>query len=193
MAALDSSLDPKHMTRFLSPNSSILRRFAFPLALSAAALTACSSPQMAQAKGETSADCVAERLPAPSPANLPQEVICLKTAAKSIAITVEIASTPAEQARGLMYRTELAADKGMLFPFTIPRQASFWMKNTYIPLDIIYLTPDGAIESIAANAEPTSLEPILSKGKVGYVLELAGGRAGELGLKAGDQMVRSAP
>ena len=160
------------------------------------ALAACSSPELAQAKGDGASSnkaqiCAPAKLPDLSPAGMAQEVICLKTADKTIAITVEIAQTPQEQARGLMFRTELSPNKGMLFPFPSPKQASFWMKNTYIPLDIIYVQSDGTIESIAADAEPTSLTPILSKGKVSFVLELAGGRAAELGLRPGDSMRRA--
>ncbi len=169
----------------------LFKQLGIALTLGFATLAACSSPELAQAKGEGAGQiCAPAKLTEPSPAGLTQEVICLKTGGKTIPITVEIAATPQEQAKGMMFRTELAPNKGMLFPFPTQKQASFWMKNTYIPLDIIYVQSDGAIESIAANAEPTSLTPILSKGKVGYVLELAGGRAAELGLKPGDTMRR---
>ncbi len=100
--------------------------------------------------------------------------------------TVELAATTAEQARGLMFRKEMAPDKGMLFPFDRVRMASFWMKNTVIPLDIIFIRGDGAIESIAANTTPYSLDPVESGEPVAAVLELAGGRAAELGIAAGD-------
>ena len=166
------------------------------LMLSVLAMAGCSSPELAQAKGESTKASGEQiwapaQLPGRSPAGVTQEVICLTTGGKTIPITVEIAGTPQEQAKGLMFRTELAPNKGMLFPFPTPKRASFWMKNTYIPLDIIYLHSDGKIESIAANAEPTSLTPVLSKGPVSYVLELAGGRAAELGLKPGDTMRRA--
>lgn len=170
----------------------LFKQFGLALTLGFATLAACSSPELAQAKGEGKGQiCAPEKLPEPSPAGLTQEVICLKTGDKTIPITVEIAVSPQEQAKGMMFRTELAPNKGMLFPFPTPKQASFWMKNTYIPLDIIFVQSDSVIESIAANAEPTSLTPVLSRGKVGFVLELAGGRAAELGLKAGDTMRRA--
>ena len=102
--------------------------------------------------------------------------------------TVEVAETADEQARGLMFRTELAPDKGMIFPFKQDRAASFWMKNTVIPLDIIFVRRDGTIESIAANTTPYSQEAVRSDGPVAAVLELAGGRAGELGIGPGDQV-----
>jgi len=102
--------------------------------------------------------------------------------------TVEVARTAAEQARGLMFRTELAPDKGMIFPFEEDRVASFWMKNTVIGLDIIFVRRDGTIESIAANTVPYSLESVRSGEAVGAVLELAGGRAAELSIKPGDMV-----
>ena len=171
------------------------KQMGIALTLGFATLAACSSPELAQAKGDgpdtnQGQICAPAKLPDLSPAGLAQEIICLKTGGRTIPITVEIAATPQEQAKGLMFRTEIAPNKGMLFPFPTPKQASFWMKNTYIPLDIIFVQSDGVVESIAANAEPTSLKPVLSKGKVGYVLELGGGRAVELGLKPGDTMRR---
>ncbi len=100
--------------------------------------------------------------------------------------TVELASTAAEQSRGLMFRTELAPDMGMIFPFPEDKAASFWMKNTVIPLDIIFVRRDGIIESIAANTTPYSLDPVASQGPVAAVLELAAGRAAELNIGPGD-------
>ena len=97
--------------------------------------------------------------------------------------TVELANDPEEVQTGLMNREELAADTGMLFDFGQPREANMWMKNTLIPLDLIFIAPDSTIESIAANAEPYSLESIRSQGPVIAVLELAGGRAAALGIE----------
>ena len=101
---------------------------------------------------------------------------------------VEVAGTEAEQAKGLMFRTEMGADEGMIFPMDPARQASFWMKNTVIPLDLVFIGPDKRIESIAANAVPYSLSPIGSRGSVSAVLELNGGRAALLGLAIGDRV-----
>ena len=95
---------------------------------------------------------------------------------------VEVARTDAEQDRGLMFRTSLPAGGGMLFPFEKPRIASFWMKNTLIPLDMIFVRADGSIDRIAENTIPESLEPVVSGGDVAAVLELAGGTAARLGL-----------
>lgn len=95
---------------------------------------------------------------------------------------VEVARTEDEQAKGLMFRTSLPADGGMIFPFAQPRFASFWMKNTLIPLDMIFIRADGSIDRIAENTIPGSLEPVVSGGDVSAVLELAGGTATELGI-----------
>lgn len=102
--------------------------------------------------------------------------------------TVEVARTPDEQAQGLMNRPSLAPEVGMIFPQVPPRQASFWMKNTLIPLDIIFVRSDGTIANIAENTVPLSLDPVISIEPIGAVLELAGGRTAELGIKAGDKV-----
>jgi uncharacterized membrane protein (UPF0127 family) len=85
-----------------------------------------------------------------------------------------------------MSRKQMAADAGMLFLFERPDPAVFWMKNTYIPLDMIFIGPDGRILNIEANTVPMSLEPVYSAGPASGVLELAGGRSAELGIKPGD-------
>jgi uncharacterized protein len=101
---------------------------------------------------------------------------------------VEIADDDAEREKGLMFRKELAPDRGMLFDFKTPREVAFWMKNTLIPLDIIYIKPDGTVLSIARNTTPLSERPVPSGGPVVGVLELAGGRAAEIGLMPGDRI-----
>jgi uncharacterized membrane protein (UPF0127 family) len=101
---------------------------------------------------------------------------------------VEVARSESEQARGLMFRGALAADAGMIFPMSPPRPASFWMKNTIIPLDMIFVRPDGTIARIAAETVPYSLEPVDSGEPVSAVLEIAGGRAAELGISEGDKV-----
>lgn len=102
--------------------------------------------------------------------------------------TVEVARTSEEQAQGLMNRPTLAPDQGMIFPMDPPRPASFWMKNTLIPLDILFVRADGTISNIAENTVPLSLDPVVSTEPVAAVLELAGGRSAELGIKAGDKV-----
>lgn len=87
-----------------------------------------------------------------------------------------------------MFRTELADNAGMIFPFPDLRIASFWMKNTVIPLDIIFVRADGTIESIADNTAPYSMTPVVSGEPVAAVLELRGGLAAELGIVSGDKV-----
>jgi len=95
---------------------------------------------------------------------------------------VEVARTDEEQDRGLMFRTSLPANGGMIFPFKKPRIASFWMKNTLIPLDMIFIRADGSIDRLAENTIPESIEPVVSGGEVSAVLELPGGTAARLGI-----------
>lgn len=124
-----------------------------------------------------------------SASGLEQVPLTIRTAAgKDLRFTVEIARTAEEQAQGLMNRESLAPDHGMIFPFPSPREASFWMKNTLIPLDMIFIREDGTIARIESNTVPLSLEPVLSFEPVSAVLELAGGRAAELGVQPGDRV-----
>ena len=101
---------------------------------------------------------------------------------------VEVARTREEQARGLMFRTELGAKEGMVFPRNPPDIASFWMKNTPLPLDIIFVGTDGRIMNIAAKTVPYSLDSVAAVGMTGAVLEIPGGRAAELGIEPGDKV-----
>lgn len=112
----------------------------------------------------------------------------IQTAKAVLRYRVEVATTPQEQARGLMFRTSLPADGGMIFPMVPPRFASFWMKNTKIPLDIIFIRPDHTIERIAANAVPEDLTPLESGEPVAAVLEIIGGDAARLGIAPGDKV-----
>lgn len=117
--------------------------------------------------------------------------LTIKSANGTHAFSVERAKTADEQARGLMYRTDLKPDGGMLFwPHPAsgggPADANFWMKNTPSSLDIIYIRADGTIARIAENTVPFSEVPIPSGEPVGAVLELMGGRSAELGIAEGD-------
>jgi uncharacterized membrane protein (UPF0127 family) len=98
---------------------------------------------------------------------------------------VEVAATMEQQEKGLMFRTSMGPDEGMIFPSDRPEARSFWMKNTVIPLDIIFIGPDHMISNIAANATPYSEAPIPSAGPAIAVLELNGGRAAQLGFTPG--------
>ena len=102
--------------------------------------------------------------------------------------TVEIARTEAEQQTGLMNRPTLAPDRGMIFPYNPPQAVAFWMHNTLIPLDIIFVRADGTIARIAANAVPLSLDQVPAGEPVAAVFEIAGGRAAELGIASGDRV-----
>ena len=129
--------------------------------------------------------------PAPverSSAGLEQVPLTIESSGKTHRFIVEVAETGEQQAQGLMFRKSLAPDRGMVFPRDPPGDASFWMKNTLIPLDIIFIRTDGTIARIAENTVPMSLDPVPSLEPVGAVLEIAGGRSAELGIKAGDKV-----
>ncbi len=104
------------------------------------------------------------------------------------ALDVEIAATPGKQALGLMYRTSLPDTKGMLFQHSSPRELTMWMRNTYIPLDMVFIRADGTVHRIEARTEPLSERIISSEGPVTAVLEIAGGAAERMGLKPGDKV-----
>jgi uncharacterized membrane protein (UPF0127 family) len=104
------------------------------------------------------------------------------------AFQVEIANSDATRERGLMDRRYMAADHGMLFEFDREAPVAFWMKNTYIPLDMIFIAPSGVVTHIVANAEPLSERVIPSGGPCVAVLELNGGAAASIGLKVGDKV-----
>ncbi len=101
--------------------------------------------------------------------------------------TIEIARTPEQQTHGMMFRTSIAPDRGMLFPYDPPVEAAFWMRNTLIPLDLIFIRADGTIARISTGV-PHSEVPIPAGEPVAAVLEIAGGRAAELGIREGDRV-----
>jgi len=148
------------------------------------ALAACTP----QARGESPAATTA--VPAAQPAVHP--VSGLKVIPLTISqngkvhhFRVEVAQTSEEQERGLMFRTEMGPDEGMIFPEDPPRWMSFWMKNTVIPLDIVFIGADHRITNVSANAVPYSLNPRMSDDVASGVLELNGGRLAELGFTPG--------
>lgn len=114
--------------------------------------------------------------------------LTIETAQGPRQFEVELAVAPEERAKGLMFRRRLADDAGMLFDFGREQPISMWMRNTYIPLDMIFAFEDGTIHRIAANTEPFSERTIRSGEPVRYVLEIAGGRAAELGVEPGDRL-----
>jgi uncharacterized membrane protein (UPF0127 family) len=114
--------------------------------------------------------------------------LVLHTAKGDFTFTVEIADDAAEQIQGLMFRDHLAADAGMLFDYGQERLTAFWMQNTLIPLDMIFIGADGVVKNIHVNARPMDTTSIPSKFPVRFVLEIAGGRSQEIGLAVGDKM-----
>jgi uncharacterized membrane protein (UPF0127 family) len=102
--------------------------------------------------------------------------------------TVEIAATDRDRARGLMYRRALAPDRGMLFVYPRARMISMWMKNTFIPLDMIFIGASGKIVSVHERAVPHSLAPISSQKRAVAVLEVVGGLVSRLGIGPGDRV-----
>jgi uncharacterized protein len=108
--------------------------------------------------------------------------VMIRSAGKVHRFNVEVARTPAEQARGLMFRTKIARDGGMIFPMIPPRAASFWMKNCPASQDWFFIRADGSIARLVENTIPFSLELAGVDEPVAAVLEIAGGRAAELGI-----------
>lgn len=119
--------------------------------------------------------------------------VTFQTASGDLPFTLELAATAREQEIGLMNRTSLPDDGGMIFPHDPPRDARFWMKNTLIPLDLIFISPDKKIIRIAHEAEPESLSPIPSGGTVISVIEIQGGLSRKLGIDEGDSVTYSLP
>ena len=115
--------------------------------------------------------------------------LVLKTNSGPHSFTIELATTPAERALGLMYRRTLPADAGMLFLYDKPQPLTMWMRNTFIPLDMVFIGADGKVHRIESRTEPFSTQIISSEGNVQGVLELNAGTAASIGLKAGDEVV----
>ena len=118
----------------------------------------------------------------------PLEVLQVRTDRGVESFQVEIADTWREREYGLMCRRALGPNRGMLFVFPVAEPQAFWMRNTLIALDIIYVAPDGRVVSITRNAKPLDETPLPSSGPASAVLELAGGRAAEIGLLPGDRI-----
>jgi uncharacterized membrane protein (UPF0127 family) len=116
------------------------------------------------------------------------DTLSIATASGAHSFQVEIAADDASREKGLMYRRFMPADRGMLFEFSRSAPLAFWMKNTYIPLDIIFIARDGSVIRIAASAEPLSEAIIPSGGPCAAVLELNGGAAAKIALKVGDKV-----
>jgi uncharacterized membrane protein (UPF0127 family) len=124
----------------------------------------------------------------PASAIADESRLVLHTATGEYSFNVQVVDTPETRAQGLMFVTELADDAGMLFDFKEERPVSFWMRNTFIPLDMIFVGADGLVKNVHVNARPHDVTSIPSEGPVQYVLEIPGGRSVEIGLEAGDRM-----
>lgn len=124
--------------------------------------------------------------PAPPAVSFEKSNLVIDTAGGPLPFDVELALTPEQQQRGLMFRQKLGAREGMLFDFVDTRPLSFWMANTLIPLDMLFIAADGRIVRIHANAEPLSTRGIDSGMPARAVLEINGGAARMLGIKPGD-------
>jgi uncharacterized membrane protein (UPF0127 family) len=122
----------------------------------------------------------------------PTEPLVLETGSGKHTFTVEVAKTDAARTMGLMYRRSMPADAGMLFVYDKPQAIFMWMKNTFIPLDMVFIKPDGRVHSIARDTEPFSEAPVGSGGEVIAVLELNAGTAARIGLSVGDRVVHPA-
>lgn len=131
-----------------------------------------------------SAAALGKRPPDPFP-DLERADIRVITASGRHDFKVWIAADPKSRERGLMFIRSLPADQGMLFLFEWPRYATFWMKNTYLSLDIVFIDPDGVVVNIARDARPQSLDAIQSDAPVKGVLELLAGTATKIGLTPG--------
>ena len=116
---------------------------------------------------------------------LEQAPLTIRSANGEHRFTVDVARTPAQQERGLMFVHSLAPNHGMIFPYDPPQDVAFWMKNCFIPLDMVFIRSDGTIVRIAY-AKPHDETPVPSGEPIALVLEIRGGRAAELGIKAGD-------
>ena len=129
--------------------------------------------------------------PAPFP-HLAYAAVELVTSSGSHRFHVWVANDEASRQQGLMHVRRLPPDHGMLFLFERIQYASFWMKDTYIALDLVFIARDGSVVNVARNARPLSVDPIVSKAPVKAVLELVAGTATRIGLAAGDRIVHPA-
>jgi len=157
--------------------SSLLRRAVAIFALS---LTLVASTPAAAIPRQDPAACKGQ------PELKPLQPLQLLTEKGPVRFLVEVADSPTEREYGLMCRKALAPDRGMLFDFGRPQELAFWMRNTLIGLDIIYIGGDGRVISIVRNARPLDESPLPSGGAARAVLELPAGRAAQIGLLPGD-------
>lgn len=122
--------------------------------------------------------------------DFPKDTLVIERAGGTpLTLNVEVATTPEQHAYGLMYRRHLEDNAGMIFLWDVPQPVAMWMKNTLIPLDMLYVAADGRIKNIIAHAEPLNLTALPSDGPVRAVIEVNGGAVEKWGLKAGDRVI----
>lgn len=150
------------------------------LCASAAALSACAA---GAEPGAPAPQATELRVPQSGLQEMP---LVIRSDSKSHRFTVEVARTPEQQRHGMMFRTALDADRGMLFPYASPQVVAFWMRDTLIPLDILFIGSDRRIVRVAT-AKPRDDSLVGSGEPIIAVLEIAGGRAAQLGISPGDR------
>lgn len=163
-------------------------------ALGALALMACSpaEPSATATQAATAEEPVEARPERHPTSGLKLIDVTIESNRGPVTFRTEVANTPQAQARGLMYRTELGDDEAMIFPSETPQPRGFWMKNTPIALDIIFIGTDGRISNIEPGV-PYSLESVRSAGLTNAVFEIRGGLSEELGIVPGDKVTYKLP
>lgn len=126
---------------------------------------------------------------APASITFEESSLTIDAAHDSFEFEVEMAVSPEQRSQGLMFRESLDEDRGMLFDFGRLQVASMWMRNTYVPLDMLFIDADGRITQIAANTQPLSDTVVASREPVRAVLELRGGVSAKLGIEPGDRVI----
>jgi hypothetical protein len=154
--------------------------FRRPLLASVAALIAAANASGSRA--QPGVDRPQPRLPT-------ERMVIVTRDGRRLDFTVEMALTPDQQTVGLMFRTEVKPDEGMIFDWGQPRESSMWMRNTLVPLDMLFIAADGRIHRIAERTVPLSLTPVDSRGPVRATLELQGGITERLDIRAGDRVL----
>jgi uncharacterized membrane protein (UPF0127 family) len=154
--------------------------------LAAMSLLACSTAESQPSRVEP-------RISGTPQTGLERVPLQIRSGSRTHRFTVEVAGTPDQQQTGLMFRERVAPNEGMIFPFDPPRPASFWMKNTMVPLDMLFIRGNGSIACIAVRTVPYSLASVACGEPVASVLELAGGRTVELGIHEEDTVIWQAP
>jgi uncharacterized protein len=126
---------------------------------------------------------------APASVSFEESSLTVDAADGQFEFLVEMAVNPAQRSQGLMFRESLEEDRGMLFDFGKSQRATMWMRNTYVPLDMLFIDEGGQITQIAANTQPLSDAVIASREPVRAVLELRGGISAKLGIRPGDRVI----